>query len=386
MSERDERFMTQALRQARKGEGRTWPNPPVGAVIVCGERILSRGYHHRAGADHAEVDALRKLGFTVPPDAEMYVTLEPCDHQGLTGSCTDAILRAGIKRVVVGARDPHPHTDGQGLGRLRQAGVAVTLGVREASCQELIRGFHSVVTRGRPWVVLKLASTLDGRIATRTGHSRWITSAPARKEAHRLRDRLDAILVGGGTVRVDDPRLTCRRIPRGRDPLRVVLSGSLNLDPGAQVFARREDGPSAIVATRRRPSTESVRRLEAAGAEVLRLPSKRGHVSAQALLENLAERGLTTLLVEGGAAVTASFLEGGLVDEIQWFVAPKIVGGLDAVPAVAGTGIARMDRALELTDVSIRSVGPDWLVRGRPASPAEASKAAPAPESGEADQ
>jgi diaminohydroxyphosphoribosylaminopyrimidine deaminase/5-amino-6-(5-phosphoribosylamino)uracil reductase len=369
MSERDERFMTQALRQARKGEGRTWPNPAVGAVIVAGERILSRGYHRRAGTDHAEVDALRKLGFVVPSEAELYVTLEPCDHQGRTGSCTDVILRAGLRRVVVGTLDPHPHTDGQGLARLRQAGVEVTVGVREAACRELIRGFASVVERGRPWVVLKLASTLDGRIATRTGHSRWITAAPARKEAHRLRNRLDGILVGAGTVRTDDPRLTCRRIPRGRDPLRVVVSGSLDLDPTAQVFTRSDRGPSAVVATRRRASADAARRLKEAGAEVLRLPSSGGRVSLESLLEALAERGLTTLLVEGGAAITASFFERGLVDEVQWFVAPKILGGLEAVPAVAGKGVARMDQALELANVSIRPVGPDWLVRGRPTPP-----------------
>ncbi len=361
MRARDERFMAQALRQARRGEGRTHPNPPVGAVLVLGDTILARGYHHRAGAAHAEIEALRKVEFRPPDGAELFVTLEPCAHHGRTPPCTEAILRAGIRRVVIGTADPHPHTERRGIRRLRRAGVEVRVGVREAECQALIRGFESLAIRHRPWVVLKLASTLDGRIATRTGHSRWVTGEAARREVHRLRDRLDGILVGGGTVRADNPQLTCR-LARGRDPVRVVLSGSLDLSPQARVF-----GPgSVLVATTRRAPGDRVERLRQTGAEILRLPSRQGRVQPEALLRALGERGLTTLLVEGGSEVTASFLEQGLVDEVAWFLAPKIVGGVNAVPAVAGTGVARMDDAVQLHDVSLRKLGEDWLLRGRP--------------------
>ena len=360
-----EGFMAQALREARKGEGRTHPNPPVGAVLVSRGKIIARGHHHRAGAPHAEVEALRDLGRWPPKGATLYVTLEPCAHQGRTPPCVEAILDAGIERVVIGTPDPHPHTNGRGIKKLRRSGVEVTVGVREAECQELLRGFTSLATRGRPWVVLKLASTLDGRIATRTGHSQWVTGEKARAEVHRLRDRLDAILVGGGTVRADNPQLTCRR-RGGRDPMRVVLSGSLNVSSRARVFTRRDDGPSALVATTRRAPAKRARLLEATGAEIVRLPSQRGRVDLEAMLLALGERGLTTVLVEGGSEVTADFLERGWVDEVWWFLAPKIVGGADAIPAVAGRGVARMDHALQLEDVTQKRFGPDWLLRGRP--------------------
>lgn len=367
MSTRDERMMALALRAARRAEGRTFPNPPVGAVIAVGDRVLARGLHRRAGADHAEVDALRQVGFRPPRGATLYVTLEPCAHHGRTPPCTDAILASGLRRVVVGTADPHPHTDGRGLDRLRRAGLDVVLGVLEAPCRELIRGFTSLARRGRPWVVLKLAATLDGRIATRTGHSQWVTGPEARREVHRLRDRLDGILVGAGTVRADDPQLTCR-LPRGRDPLRIVISGSLDLSPEARVLApaKTSGWPAALVATTRRAPAAKAKALEARGAEILRLAGRGGRVDVDALLTALGARGLTTVLVEGGSEVTARFLEGGFVDEVYWFVAPKIVGGLEAVAAVGGRGVARMDDAVTLAELSARRVGADLLLRGFP--------------------
>jgi diaminohydroxyphosphoribosylaminopyrimidine deaminase/5-amino-6-(5-phosphoribosylamino)uracil reductase len=357
--------MAQAVTQARRGEGRTRPNPPVGAVIVRGERVLARGFHARAGADHAEVDALRKIGRRAR-GAELFVTLEPCAHQGRTPPCTDAILRVGIRRVVIGAPDPNPRTSGRGVARLRQGGVEVVTGVLARACERLIDGFSCLVRHGRPFVVLKLAATLDGRIATRTGHSRWITGEAARREVHRLRDRCDAILVGAGTVTADDPALTCR-IPRGQDPLRVVLSGSLSFSPDAQVVTAPgvDGGPSALVATTRRAPAARAKALRAAGAEVIRLESAGGRVRIPALLEALGRRGILSLLVEGGSEVAAQFLDGGHVDRLLWFVAPKIVGGAQAVPAVAGQGAARMDDALVLEDLVVRRVGGDLLLDGR---------------------
>ncbi len=364
----DERFMALAIKQARRGEGRTRPNPPVGAVIVRGGQVLARGFHARAGADHAEVDALRRLAREGgrARGAELFVTLEPCAHQGRTPPCADAILAAGIRRVVVGAMDPNPVTDGGGVARLRAGGVQVVTGVLEQTCSRLIEGFTSLVRHGRPFVVLKLAATLDGRIATRTGHSRWITGEAARREVHRLRDRCDAILVGGGTVAADNPALTCR-IPRGRDPVRVVLSGSLSISPDAQVVTTPgvEGEPTALVATTRRAPAARAQRLRTAGAEVIRLPSSKGRVRIEALLEALGQRGILSVLVEGGSEVAAQFLDGGHVDRLLWFVAPKIVGGVDAVPAVAGRGVARMGDALVLEDLTVRRLGGDLLLDGR---------------------
>lgn len=362
--------MALAVRQARRGEGRTRPNPPVGAVLVRGERVLARGFHARAGADHAEVDALRKVGRRAARGAELFVTLEPCAHTGRTPPCVDAILGAGIRRVVIGALDPNPATDGRGVARLKRGGVEVVTGVLGDACSQLIDGFACLVRHGRPFVVLKLAATLDGRIATRTGHSRWITGKAARREVHRMRDRCDAILVGAGTVTADDPALTCR-IPRGRDPLRVVLSGSLAFPPDAQVVtikakgAADDGGPTALVATTRRAPAALAEGLRAAGAEVIRLPSSRGRVRIPALLEDLGKRGILSLLVEGGSEVAAQFLDGGHVDRLLWFVAPKIVGGAQAVPAVAGRGAARMDDALVLEDLVVRRIGGDLLLDGR---------------------
>ncbi len=365
MRTRDERFMGLAVRQARRGEGRTRPNPPVGAVIVRGEKVLARGFHARAGADHAEVDALRKLGRRAR-GAELYVTLEPCAHQGRTPPCADAICQAGIRRVVIGAMDPNPRTDGRGVARLRQGGVEVVTGVLPEVCARLLDGFACLVRHGRPFVVLKLAATLDGRIATRTGHSRWITGEAARREVHRLRDRCDAILVGSGTVTADNPALTCR-IPGGRDPLRVVLSGSLSFPADAQVVTApgADHGPTALVATTRRAPAARAEALRSAGAEVIRLKSSAGRVRIPALLEALGQRGILSVLVEGGSEVAAQFLDGGHVDRLLWFVAPKIVGGAEAVPAVAGRGVARMSDALVLEDLVVRRLGRDLLFDGR---------------------
>jgi len=357
--------MALAVRQARRGEGRTRPNPPVGAVIVRGDQVLARGFHARAGADHAEVDALRKVGRRAR-GAELYVTLEPCAHQGRTPPCVDAICRAGIRRVVIGALDPNPRTDGQGVARLRQAGVEVVTGVLAEVCTRLLDGFACLVRHGRPFVVLKLAATLDGRIATRTGHSRWITGEAARRQVHILRDRCDAILVGSGTVTADDPALTCR-IPRGRDPLRVVLSASLSFPADAQVVTAGgvDGGPTALVATTRRAPAARAEALRRAGAEVIRLKSSAGRVQIPSLLEALGQRGILSVLVEGGSEVAAQFLDGGHVDRLLWFVAPKIVGGAQAVPAVAGRGVARMSDALALKDLVVRRVGRDLLFDGR---------------------
>lgn len=367
MNRREERLMAKAVRAAKRAEGSTFPNPPVGAVIAVGEQVLAIGYHRRAGEAHAEVDALRQLAERPPRGATLYVTLEPCAHHGRTPPCTEAILRSGLRRVVVGTPDPHPHTNGRGIETLRKGGVEVLVGVLEEPCRELIRGFASVAERGRPYVLLKVAATLDGRIATRTGHSQWVTGEQARREGHRLRGRLDAILVGGGTVRSDDPRLTCRLV-RGRDPIRIVLSATLDLPDEAKVFSPSKipGWPSAIVLTTKGAPAHRARALEAAGAEVMRLGARHGRVDIGAALEALGRRGLTTLLVEGGSQVAGGFLEGGWVDELYWFVAPKLLGDPQAVPALSGGSVRKMGAAWLLDRMRVRHLGPDLLLQGHP--------------------
>jgi diaminohydroxyphosphoribosylaminopyrimidine deaminase / 5-amino-6-(5-phosphoribosylamino)uracil reductase len=358
---RDEAFMRLALRQAARGLGRTSPNPVVGAVLVRDGRVLATGYHRRAGLDHAEVAALRRVGFQAR-GADLYVTLEPCDHQGRTPPCTEALIRAGVRRVVIGMRDPFRLVDGRGIRRLRRAGIAVEVGLLGAECRRVAEHFVCVQERGRPFVTWKLAVTLDGRIATRTGDSRWVTGAPARAVGHALRDTHDAILVGATTVRVDDPLLTTRR-PGGRDPVRVVLDGRLSISPRARLLHSGSPAPTLVITSRGAPAARA-RALAAAGAEVLRLPGRGGRVSPRALLAALLERGLLSVLLEGGGETAATFLEAGLVDKVVALVAPKLVGGREAVPVLGGRGVARMADAVQLCDISHRRSGEDLLVTG----------------------
>ena len=354
-----ELFMRAALREAAKGLGRTSPNPAVGAVIVRNGRVVARGHHARAGGPHAEVVALRAAGARAR-GADLYTTLEPCDHFGRTPPCSRAILDAGVKRVFVGSSDPNPLVNGKGLARLRAAGVQVVPDVLREECDDLNAQWFRYIRDRRPYVTLKAAVTLDGRIATRTGDSRWVTGEEARRWVHRLRDRVDAVLVGSGTARADDPRLTTR-LPggRGRDPLRVVLDTDLSLPAGLKLFHARSAARTLVAHASARS-----RRL-GKGVELLRCRRGEGGVDLADLLAKLAARGVTHLLVEGGARVHARFLEEELVDRVAIFVAPKLVGA-DGVPLLAGSGPARMADALHLEDVSVASLGEDVLVQGSP--------------------
>lgn len=355
----DARFMRQALAEAEKGLGRTSPNPAVGAVLVKAGRVVGRGHHARAGGPHAEVVALRAAGARAR-GADLYTTLEPCDHFGRTPPCSLAVIDAGVRRVFVGSLDPNPLVDGKGIARLRAAGVEVVTGVLAPECDALNAHWFTFVKERRPFVTLKAAASLDGRIATRTGDARWVSGEEARAWVHRLRDRVDAVLVGSGTARSDDPRLTAR-LPGGggRDPLRVVLDTRLALPRRLALF--RPGGPPTLVA-----HAVAKPRRPPPGVELLRCRRGRGGVDLRDLVERLAARGVTHLLVEGGARVTAAFLEAGLVDRLAVFVAPKLVGG-DGVPLVAGPGPARMADALALERVTVERVGEDVLVTGVPA-------------------
>jgi diaminohydroxyphosphoribosylaminopyrimidine deaminase/5-amino-6-(5-phosphoribosylamino)uracil reductase len=354
--------MRAALREAAKGLGRTSPNPAVGAVLVRDGRVVARGHHARAGGPHAEVVAIRAAGARAR-GADLYTTLEPCDHFGKTPPCSIAILEAGIARVFVGSADPNPLVNGRGIARIRAAGVEVVTGVLGAECDALNAHWFRFIRDRRPYVTLKAAVTLDGRIATRTGDARWVTGEESRRLVHRLRDRVDAVLVGAGTARADDPRLTTR-LPggRGHDPVRVVLDTDLSLPADLALFRLRSPAPTVVAHASRR-----TRRL-GARVELLRCRRGRGGVDLRDLLAKLAERGVTHLLVEGGARVHARFLAEGLVDRVLVFVAPKLAGG-DGIPMVAGPGPARMADALRLEEVQVERVGEDVLVQGRPAIP-----------------
>lgn len=357
----DERYMTEALALARRGLGRTSPNPAVGALVVRSGRIVGRGYHRRAGGPHAEVLALREAGARAR-GATLYVTLEPCIHTGRTGPCVPLVLDAGVRRVVVGAVDPNPRVRGGGIRRLRASGVEVVTGVLGGECRRLNEHFEKHVTTGLPFVALKLATTLDGRIATRSGDSRWVTGEAARRRVHELRDRFDAVLVGSETVIRDDPRLTCR-IRGGRDPLRVVLDGRLRASESARVFAG--DGRVRLYTMAERSAKAC--RLGARGVVVRRGGGDRSG-SLRRVLRDLGADGVTSVLVEGGARVAARALRDGLVDRLILFVAPKLVGG-DGRPLAAELGVRRMRDALLVADLTIERVGRDWLVEGRPPPP-----------------
>jgi diaminohydroxyphosphoribosylaminopyrimidine deaminase/5-amino-6-(5-phosphoribosylamino)uracil reductase len=360
--------MRLALRQAEKGLGRTSPNPAVGAVLVKDGRVVGRGHHARAGGPHAEVVALRAAGARAR-GADLYTTLEPCDHWGKTPPCSVAVLEAGVRRVFFGSSDPNPLVNGRGVARLRDGGVEVTGGVLGAECDALNAPWFTFITRGRPFVTLKAAVSLDGRLATRTGDARWVTGDEARAWGHRLRDRVDAILVGAGTARADDPELTAR-LPGGggRDPLRVVLDTRLSLPGKLRLLHPRSPVPTVVAhaSARARPVGP--------GVELLRCRRGRDGVDLPDLLERLAARGVTHLLVEGGARVHAAFLRAGLVDRVAVLIAPKLVGA-DGVPLAAGRGPARMAEALRLEDVHVERLGDDVLVMGT--VPAAARRPAP---------
>jgi diaminohydroxyphosphoribosylaminopyrimidine deaminase/5-amino-6-(5-phosphoribosylamino)uracil reductase len=363
-----EAAMRLALREARRAAGRTFPNPAVGAVVFRGARVLGRGFTRPPGGPHAEVVALdaarRRVGERGLGGAQLAVTLEPCCFTGRTGPCTKAIVAAGIARVLVGARDPHPRVRGRGVADLRAAGVRVETGVLEAECREHHRGFCSVHERGRPFVTLKLAATLDGRIATARGESRWISSLPARELVQRWRAGSDAILVGSGTVLADDPELAARRGGRVvHRPVRVVVDSALSVGPGARLVREARVAPTWLLCAPRPPARRRAR-LEARGVRLLPVARRGAKLDLRRALAALAGEGITTVLCEGGAGLAAALLRGGLVDELHWFVAPKLLGA-DARPALGPLAVARLAGAADLGRIRVARVGPDLHVHAR---------------------
>lgn len=358
--DRDALWMDRALRLAEQGVGLTSPNPMVGAVLLRDERPVGEGTHLRAGGPHAEAAALAAAG-PAARGATCYVTLEPCAHFGRTPPCADALVRAGVSRVVAAVGDPHPEVDGRGLARLRAAGVTVTVGVREVQARALNRAFFCAVTGGRPHVTLKAAMTLDGKIASADGTSRWITGEEARLEAHRLRFAADAVLVGIGTVLADDPQLTVRHpgLP-SKEPLRVVVDSRLRIPAEARVL-RSGDPRRVLVACVAPAPPGPAAALRAGGARVLELPGEGGRVDLRALLEALRALDVIAVLVEGGGELGGAFAEAGLVDRVAFFVAPRLLGGREAPGPLGGRGRPLKD-ALALADIATRRLGEDLLV------------------------
>jgi diaminohydroxyphosphoribosylaminopyrimidine deaminase/5-amino-6-(5-phosphoribosylamino)uracil reductase len=351
-SEEDVRYMRRALRLAERAAGRTSPNPMVGAVVVRGDEIVGEGYHHAAGEPHAEVNALRRAGERAR-GATLYTTLEPCAHHGRTPPCAEAIIAAGVKRVVAAMRDVDPRTDGKGFRAIRAAGVELEQGVLEAEALRLNEGFISRLRRGRPFVLVKLATTIDGRVTVRG--RRYLTGKRALREVHRLRDRYDAVLVGVGTVLSDDPRLTVREV-KGRDPLRIVVDSDARTPPNAKVV-RTSDPQRTVIFVARDADARRTKRLRDAGVSVTTLPRADGGVDLAKALAWLGEQGVNTVLSEAGPNVAGALVRAKLADRVLFITAP-IVGG-DGPAALAGVA----DTA-DLRNVRVRRLGDDVAIEG----------------------
>jgi diaminohydroxyphosphoribosylaminopyrimidine deaminase/5-amino-6-(5-phosphoribosylamino)uracil reductase len=358
MNSKDILFMKRALVLAARGQGRVHPNPLVGAVVVKNNRVVGEGAHLNFGGPHAEVHAVQVAGAKARGGV-LYVTLEPCAHHGKTPPCADFLARQGIQRVVAAAKDPNPLVAGKGFQILRKAGIQVKVGVMEKEALELNKDFNYWVIKKMPYVIVKVAQSLDGKIATRTGESRWITDQEARAFSHGLRAQADAILVGVGTVLADDPLLNVRAPSSKASPIKVVVDSHLRTPPRAKIFS---EGRVILAVTQKAPAHH--RRLLEKKAEVLVVKEKRGRVDLGALLKILAARGICRVLVEGGGEVIASLFKERLVQEVYFFIAPKIIGGRDSVHSVSGEGIASLKDAVSLKRWRIKPVGKDLLVHG----------------------
>lgn len=354
--------MRRAMELALRGEGAVNPNPLVGAVIVRNGRTIGAGWHERWGGLHAERNALARCSES-PSGATMYVTLEPCCHHGKTPPCTDALIAAGIKRVVVGLMDPNPLVAGKGIAMLREAGIEVEGGVLEEELRYQNRVFLKYITTQRPWVVMKSAMTLDGKIATRTGDSRWVTGDEARQRVHEMRRSLMAILVGIGTVEADDPMLNCRLEGENRQPIRIVADSTARTPLSSQLV-RTALEQRTIIAHTARAEQSRLDALHKAGVETWCCAEERGHLSMADLMQKIGATGIDSVLVEGGGELNASLLRDGLIDEAALFIAPKFVGGAQAKSPIEGEGVERMAQAMELESLEVEHLGRDLLVHG----------------------
>ncbi len=358
----DRWHMQRALELARRGEGRVEPNPMVGCVIARGAEVIGEGWHRQYGEPHAEIEALRIAGHRAA-GATMYVTLEPCSHHGKTPPCAQAVIEAGIRRVVVAQEDPFPEVSGRGIAMLRTAGLEVEVGLLHGEAARTNAPYLKLLRTGRPWVIAKWAMTLDGKIATGAGTSRWISSPEARREVHRLRGRVDAIMVGRRTAEIDDPLLTARP-PGFRTAIRVVPDTRASLRPNSRLVQTAHQVPVLVAVASDAPAA-SCNALERAGCEVLVCPGSTHAERLMDLLEELGRRRMTNLLVEGGTRLLGSLFDAAEVDEVHVFVAPKLFGGQEAPSPIGGHGVRLPDLAARIEPLEIEPIGPDLYVRGR---------------------
>ncbi len=358
-----ERWMKEALKMAEKGWGNTNPNPLVGAVIVKEGELIAKGAHEYYGGPHAEVNALKYAG-DLAKGSDLYVTLEPCSHYGKTPPCAEAIIKAGVKRVIIATKDPNEKVAGRGERMLRGAGIEVISGVMEQEAMNQNEIFMHYITRKKPFVIAKAAMSLDGKIASSSGHSQWITGEKAREHAHWTRQRVSSILVGVNTVIKDDPMLTVRlNLNRTKNPVRLILDSKGRIPLTSKIVSSAKKIDTVIATTDRMPY-EKENRLKDSGVSVCRLPEKDTQVDINALIEYLAEKELDSLMIEGGGAVMASFIEEKLVHKLFWYIAPKIIGGSAAPGPVGGAGIFHMKEARPVLEMESIKLGDDWLMTG----------------------
>jgi len=361
MSRHDEEIMHKVLELAAKGKGAVEPNPMVGAVIVKHGEIVGAGFHEKFGASHAEINALKEAGSDAR-GATLFVTLEPCPHQGKTPPCTKAIIKAGIKKVVAAMEDPNHHAQGKGFKELKAAGLDIEIGVLEEEARRLNAPYIKLVTQGTPFFTAKWAMSLDGKISTFTGDSKWITCEAARLEAHRLRSTTSAIMVGINTVLADDPLLTVRSVA-GKNPARIVVDSEGRLSPESKIVQSAADAPVYVATTGRAPA-EKIEALSRAGCKGILCSEKDARVNLKELAFHLGKMELTNVLIEGGGELLGSAFDEGLIDRIAVFIAPKVIGGSAAKTPVAGRGIEKVAEAISLKNVTIKNLDCDILVEG----------------------
>ena len=360
-TEDDVRFMREVLSLAKSAEGRTTPDPMVGAVLVKGGRIISMGYHGEVATPHAEAWAIQKAGEETK-GSTLYLNLEPCAHYGNNPPCAYLIAKAGVKEVVAAMKDPNPLVNGKGFNILRRHGVKVRVGLLEEEARQLNEVFIKYISTKLPFIVMKTAITLDGKIATRTGASRWVASIASRRYAHHLRNVYDAILVGVRTVLIDNPKLNVRLVTKIKDPKRIILDSFGRTPLNADVFTAK--GGKTIIITGPKAPKKKVEELRNKGAEIIRAAAPKGLLDLKALMKKLGEMKITSILVEGGGEVNASFLEAGLVDKAIFLISPKIFGGRDAKTCVEGEGAAKPSQAIRLKKIHIERLEEDILISG----------------------
>nr|WP_275297830.1 bifunctional diaminohydroxyphosphoribosylaminopyrimidine deaminase/5-amino-6-(5-phosphoribosylamino)uracil reductase RibD [Clostridium sp. YIM B02551] len=353
--------MKKALELAIKGAGKVNPNPMVGAVIVKDDEIIGEGFHEFYGGPHAEVNALSSAVESVE-GSTVYVTLEPCHHYGKTPPCVDALIRNKVARVVIGQKDPNPLVAGKSINKLLEHGIEVEVGILEEECKKLNEVFNKYIVTKKPFIVLKSAISLDGKIATHTGESKWITGEEAREEVQVLRNSLSGIMVGVDTVIIDNPQLTCR-IPNGRNPKRIIVDSNLRIPLDSKVLEINENSHCIIATTQKAPK-EKVDILRNKGIEVIVLPEKDAKVSLKELVVELGRKNIDGILLEGGGTLNYSALKEGIIDKVQYYISPKIIGGRDAKTSVEGEGVNSIDECFRLNEVTTKVVGEDILVEG----------------------